>query len=236
MSDADTQSEMPQGDDLIAAEYVLGLLPLSERAILAARIEHDRDFARLAQAWEERLHPLSDEYEQQDLPKTVKEALDRRLFGPASQSQAAHSWWSSLALWRAATAITALALMLTFALPMLTPPQPRQRLVAQLTTQSGEVSYLAIYDADTSSVSLAHLKGTPAPEHVFELWVAQGAEAPISLGVLPNDKQLVVPIDPQISALMTNAAHMAISLEPTGGSPTGQPTGPIQAVGDLLEV
>ncbi|SMP00192.1 hypothetical protein SAMN06265221_1823, partial [Paracoccus laeviglucosivorans] len=31
-------------------------------------------------------------------------------------------------------------------------------------------------------------------------------------------------------------AHMAISLEPPGGSPTGQPTGPVLAVGDLLDI
>jgi anti-sigma-K factor RskA len=236
MTDAFTHGEMPEGDDVIAAEYALGLLSLSERANLASRIEHDQFFARLVQTWEERLHPLSEGYQSQELPKTVKAALDGRLFGVEPKNHPASHWWSSLALWRAATAITALALLLTIALPELSPPSPTQRLVAQLTTESGEVTYLAVYDSDARSVSLAHLKGTPSPDHVFELWIAKGTEAPISLGILADGRKLDVAIDAKISELMTNAAHMAISLEPAGGSPTGQPTGPIQALGDLLNV
>ena len=65
------------------------------------------------------------------------------------------------------------------------------------------------------------------------MWlIADGAGAPVSLGVLPAAQfaELAIPAD-QIAALA--GATLAISDEPLGGSPTGQPTGAILAVGKV---
>ncbi|TIW66389.1 MAG: anti-sigma factor, partial [Mesorhizobium sp.] len=40
------------GDDLFAAEYVLGVLAADERQIASRRIEADAAFARLVDRWE----------------------------------------------------------------------------------------------------------------------------------------------------------------------------------------
>jgi anti-sigma-K factor RskA len=43
-------------------------------------------------------------------------------------------------------------------------------------------------------------------------------------------------IPPDLAARLTPEAMLAISLEPPGGSPTGQPTGPVIASGRLTRL
>ena len=59
------------GDDHVAAEYVLGVLPAEERQALARRIETDAGFARLVEAWEARLSPLNSGYDEVAPPTSV---------------------------------------------------------------------------------------------------------------------------------------------------------------------
>lgn len=222
------------GDEILAAEFALGLLPAVDQAQLARRIETDTSFARLVAKWEERLSPLDDGFRAEDLPPAIKRALDLRLFGQDTPPRA--GLWSSLGFWRGLAGLATAAFLLAVALPALQPPTPAERLAASLTAEGSGVTYLVLYDDQTGSVSLAHLTGEPVEGHDFQLWVAHGADAPVSLGVIPAGESTRVEVSDSIRDLMTTAAHMAISLEPPGGSPTGQPTGPVLAVGDLLEI
>lgn len=225
-----------EGDDSLAAEFALGGLPPDVQAVLARRVETDPQFAARVAHWEERLVPLADGFRPVDLPPAVKRALDLRLFGDAAHGALRRGLWSSLALWRGiAGAATAAFLALLIYLPQQAIP-PSDRLAASLQAEGSSVTYLVLYDSATGSVSLAHLSGDAVQGRDFQLWVAKGAEAPVSLGVIPAGVSTHVEIPDHIRALMTNAAHMAISLEPAGGSPTGQPTGPVLAVGDLLNI
>lgn len=239
MSDTDMDHDLIEGgDDLLAAEFVLGGLPAALQADLARRVERDAGFARLVAEWEERLAPMAEGFVPADLPPAVKRALDLRLFGQTSPRRGI---WSSLTLWRglagAATAAFLLALTVPGLRPAPPPELPGERLAASLAAEGSSVTYLVLYDSATGSVSLAHMTGDPVEGRDFQLWIARGAEAPVSLGVIPAGVSTRVPVtSDQIRDLMTTAAHMAISLEPPGGSPTGQPTGPVLAVGDLLAI
>ena len=77
------------------------------------------------------------------------------------------------------------------------------------------------------------VNGRPPPEpgRVSELWaLAPGAEAPISLGVIPSEGLVNLPagtIQPRRNTLVE------ITSEPSGGSPTGRPTGPLRFIGKL---
>jgi anti-sigma-K factor RskA len=65
------------------------------------------------------------------------------------------------------------------------------------------------------------------PDRDLELWVLPtGAARPVSLGVLPHAGR-VVPV------AWHGAARLLVSREPMGGSPTGQPTGPVVYQGTL---
>ncbi|MEO3387036.1 anti-sigma factor [Mesorhizobium sp. CAU 1741] len=231
------------GDDMLAAEYVLGVLPADERETVAARIEAEPDFARLVEAWQESLSPLDVFYQDVQPPTSLKRALDARLFGAAettpSSSKARPGLLQSLAFWRGLAAACVAALLLVVALPFLqTPPAtpPAERLVASLASDESDVQYLVVYDSRTGEVGLSHVSGEPVTGRVFELWVAEGSGSPVSLGIIPTGANANLPVPPERQAVISPRAHFAISLEPEGGSPTGLPTGPVLAVGDLRSI
>lgn len=230
------------GDDLLAAEYVLGVLAADERLAASRRLEAEPDFARMVDDWEVHLAPLSVEYAQVDPPAAVKAALDRRLFASAAAANAAASarpsFWSSLLLWRGLTAAAVAAFAVAVAVPYMRPPvaAPDARYVASLGADASDVKYLAVYDEDDGEVSLAHVSGAKATDRDFELWMIAGSNAPVSMGVLPAGETIRITITPEIRAKLAAGAVLAISLEPTGGSPTGQPTGPVVAAGDLKSI
>ena len=60
MSDTFDHSGLPE-DELLAAEYALGVLDGIDRATAEQRIARDRSFARQVAAWEERLAPWAAE-------------------------------------------------------------------------------------------------------------------------------------------------------------------------------
>jgi len=224
------------GDDLIAAEYVLGVLDAAERQAASRRIDFEPEFARAVDAWDVHLAPLADAYAPMPPPATVKAAIDKRLFASrAAASAGLTSLWSSLAFWRGLTAAAAAALAIAVAVPYFRAPVPQQeaRFVASLAANNSDVKYLALYDVGYSEISLAHVSGAKGADRDFELWMIEGQRAPVSMGVLPTGETIKITVTPEIRAKLAAGAVLAISLEPTGGSPTGQPTGPVVASGDL---
>ena len=64
----------------------------------------------------------------------------------------------------------------------------------------------------------------------------EGQNAPVSMGVIPVGATAHLAVSPGNKAKLDAGAVLAVSLEPTGGSPTGQPTGPVVAAGDLKSI
>ncbi|TJV41806.1 MAG: anti-sigma factor [Mesorhizobium sp.] len=228
------------GDDMFAAEYVLGVLPADERQIASRRIDSETDFARLVDGWEDHLSPLAAAYPEIEPPASVKAAVDRRLFASTAAAPAEHrpGLWSSLAFWRGLAAAAVAALALYIAVPYVNPPavQPQTRLVASLAADGSDVKYLAVYDAAHHDVSLSHVSGERASGKDFELWMIEGKNAPVSMGVIPSGATAHIVVSPAAQQKLAQGAVLAVSLEPSGGSPTGQPTGPVVAAGDLKSI
>lgn len=227
------------GDDLLAAEYVLGVLPAQERDEATRRIEHDAEFARLVEAWEERLSPLNAGYGEVDPPASVKAALDARLFATRGATPLKPGLLQSLAFWRGVAAAALAALLLVITLPFLQPPPAMptaERLVASLASEETDVRYLVVYDAHAGEIGLSHVTGDREAGRDFELWVIEGDDPPASLGVIPVGANVHLLAPSAVRQKISTGALFAISLEPGGGSPTGQPTGPVVAAGDLRSI
>jgi len=230
------------GDDLLAAEYVLGVLSADERQIASRRIDAETEFAGLVDGWEVNLSPLATAYPEIEPPASVKAAIDSRLFAsPATVTAAAQSrggLWSSLAFWRGLAAVAVAALAIYIAVPILNPPveQPQARLVASLAADGSDVKYLAVYDATHHEVGLSHVSGERAAGKDFELWMIEGKNPPVSMGVIPTGTTAHIIVPPAAQQKLAQGAVLAVSLEPAGGSPTGQPTGPVVAAGDLKSI
>ena len=71
-------------------------------------------------------------------------------------------------------------------------------------------------------------------DRVLELWWAPAQGAPKSLGLIKADGTTVLSRGQLPGGLRGSGIdHMAVSVEPPGGSPTGQPTGPVVFYGKL---
>jgi len=239
MSPVDDNEREFGGDEALAAEYVLGVLPTEERQQAASRIETDPDFARLVDGWEARLAPLADAYEDVPPPASVAPALERRLFASANASQSTKpGFWQSLAVWRALAAASVVALALVVLAPLLAPSggKPGDKLVASLAHEGSDVAFFAMYDAQTGEIGLSHVAGERQTGRDFELWVIEGQNPPRSLGVIPVGEAMRMPVPAGMEPMIGSGSTFAISVEPSGGSPTGSPTGPVVAAGSLRQI
>ena len=57
-----------------------------------------------------------------------------------------------------------------------------------------------------------------------ELLLPTGGAPPVSLGLIPATGNAALPLSAQALAVLAQSSALAVSLEPAGGSPTGQPT------------
>jgi anti-sigma-K factor RskA len=71
-------------------------------------------------------------------------------------------------------------------------------------------------------------------DRVLELWWARAEGPPKSLGLIRADGTTVLRRGQLPGGLRGSGLdHMAVSVEPPGGSPTGAPTGPVVFYGKL---
>jgi anti-sigma-K factor RskA len=72
----------------------------------------------------------------------------------------------------------------------------------------------------------------PAPGKSHELWALASNEKPVSLGLVTRDRRSILQLGAE--AIRDRSLTLAVSVEPEGGSPTGQPTGPVVLTGKLV--
>ncbi|MCC6001797.1 MAG: anti-sigma factor [Pararhodobacter sp.] len=222
------ESGPEERDELLAAEYVLGTLPAEERRALRDRAEVDGAFAARIQAWEARLAPLNDAYEEAPAPDLLPQ-IEARLFGalPVATAPKPRQRWASFG-WRAgAGAVAALVLFLAV---VFWPPAPGPMLLqAELAAEEADLRFAARWDASAGQLELTRIAGDDAPQgQDYELWLIDDSGVPRSLGLLR------APVT-QVSALLAPGVTLAVSLEPEGGSPEAAPTGPVLAAAALTE-
>jgi len=219
----------PDNDDgpMLAAEYALGSLDLAEMREVEARAARDPAFAAEIAWWDGRLAGLAAVVPPVEPPPAL---WSRLALATGVGTQPRRSAWSSPGLWRGTT-VGALALAAAFAAVALLPrlrPQPQQS-VAALAPLTSPATFVAQTQPDGRIVLTAVGPTQAAAGRDFELWaLPQGATRPIPLGVIsPGKRQF----DSQQG--VQAQTQLLVSVEPTGGSPTGQPTGPVVYGGTL---
>jgi anti-sigma-K factor RskA len=217
-------------DELLAAEFVLGVLAGTERAAALRLIERDRNFARMVADWELRLAPWAGEIDEVAAPPQVWDRIAAAL--PAQAAPSA-GWWQSLAFWRGLSLATgALAAACIGALIFLGNAPQKAALVAGL-DGGGQHHFVATIDVTRGSIAVVPASFSADATRVPELWLIPADGKPRPLGLLRADRAVSIPIPPELIAQTVSNAVLAVSLEPPGGSPTGQPTGPVIASGKL---
>jgi anti-sigma-K factor RskA len=117
------------------------------------------------------------------------------------------------------------------------PAQPPVVVVLQSTGGDPAVagSLVASFSGDGRAVVARPLtKVSLQSDRVLELWWAPEKGAPTSLGLIKADGATVLSRGQLPGGLRKSGIdHMAVSVEPPGGSPTGKPTGPVVFYGKL---
>lgn len=221
----------PEELNALAGEYVLGVLEAAQAREIAAALPDNAALRRAVIFWEERLQPLAALSPPADPPADTWSRIAERI-GAAKQSAKAIPLWQRAAPWRWATAAsTAIAACLALYIAVaMAPPGPI--FVAVLhSPQTEQAAWVAT--AGGNGLLVHAIASTALPsDRDFELWaIAPGATRPQALGVIPPNGRLELGALP---AAIGQGGTLAISIEPKGGSPTGQPTGPVVFSGPLV--
>jgi len=228
--------------DQLAAEYALGVLAGDEEERARELECTDADFRDLVALWRGRLAPLMEEVSAVSAPLSLWARIEQRLGKSANDNDA--SIRRRLTMWQGvAGAMTALAAVLAIVLvqqprsvpaPVIVERPSTPPMVAMLGDEVQKMKVVASWDPASRQLVLAVAGDMPAdPNHAHELWVIPAGGTPRSLGVMPSDKQTHMRLADALARLLQQGATIAISIEPAGGSPTGQPTGPVVAAGSL---
>ena len=228
--------------DRLAADYVTGTLRGPARRRLEALLPAHANLRAAVRGWQDRLMPLTAVIPPQRPSPQVWRRIEAHIgAAPAAApvSAAAKGWWAQLVFWRGLSALaTVAALSLAVLLVSPGPAQPPIIVVMNATTPppgtaAGAVlpaSFVASISGDGRAVVTQPLTGVSVEaDRVLELWALVGTNPPRSLGLISASAATVV----RRTRLPSGTDHLAVSLEPPGGSPTGTPTGPVLFVGRL---
>jgi anti-sigma-K factor RskA len=222
--------DQPQLIDALASEYVLGTLRGAARRRFERWRSENWHIASRVQAWEARLMPLALGLPPlAPAPKVWRGIEERIRTAEASRP----SRRTALRALTAAMVFCVIAVGGFFAWRM-NLPLPLEP-VATITGAQGPGVWSIELDAHRERLRAVALAGAVArPGHSFELWaLPKSGGAPVSLGLLPDAGQLERTLSASQHAALADAAQVAVSLEPPGGSPTGAPTGPVLFVAPL---
>lgn len=227
-----------------AAEYVLRLLEGEELMKARRRLASDPDFAADVAWWQARLAPLFDEVGEEPVSplvwQRIAEGLDGRPGGTVVDLRRKLIRWRAGALAAAAAAAVLLAIQLrpepasVPVRPDATRPAPL--LVASLAGEDAPEALTVAYRPESRELVITPARIAAPAERARQLWLIPEGGQPLSLGIVAAEGVQRRVLAPALAARFAAGATVAVSDEPEGGSPTGQPTGDVLAAGSLSVV
>jgi anti-sigma-K factor RskA len=225
--------------DLLAAEYVLGVLSASERRMAERRLEADLAFAREVAFWEERFGGLANAIASVQPPLDGWARVEAAVARAEKERKRSAGLWNNIALWRnlaIGSASVALASVAALIAVTLEPMPGGEPLLARLDAEGGKLSFVAAVTPGGDSLTIVPASLLLPEQKSMELWLIPKGEKPHSLGLIDPNRPLKVEVPKELLDRVNQDAILAVSLEPEGGSPTGQPTGPVIANGKLAQL
>lgn len=235
--------------EMLAAEYAMGSLRGAALLRYEKLLRNRRDWQQSAAWWSDHVHLLADTVTATPPPKRVWQKIEHRLYG-RQQAATSDVWWKRIAM-GSSTAAIALAFVVASNVlhkpePVIVQPAPSVAEIAQapsiavLTDPQAKSAWLLALnknDDGSTEIRATALAGIASkPKKSFELWMLPSDKSkPVSLGLLPQSGQIRVNVSVALSVI-NSGNGLAVSLEPKGGSPSGQPTGPIMYQGKLTQL
>lgn len=215
----------------LAARYVIGSLRGNARRKF---IKLQMQYPKLRDEvifWEQHLNELTQRIPLTPAPKTAWPKIQQRLGWQTTQQSKTNKtpWFAWLSSVTAAILLTIIVQQTLITQPQTVPSTDR---IAVIQNEKARTLWLieqrdnALYVAATGNVD-------PIANEDYQLWMLPAnGEAPISLGLLPQQGQRTLQVPANID--LAQVAALAVSREPLGGSPEAVPTGPVVFTTDLL--
>jgi anti-sigma-K factor RskA len=225
---------MTEDDFERVGEYVLGLIEGEALVSFERRLAAEPELAAAVDRLRQHLAKLDDTVMPIDANPLLWQRIEAQLDTPPAVSppppqRAANDngWLRRMGV--AATVLVALGAGYLAGATMQSAPQPR--LIAVLLNEDGTQPGVIVETFADDSIRLVSLDLAERPDdRVYQVWTLPDPETgPVSMGIFdePGTMRLTGPDLP----LPEDGQLYEITLEPSGGSPTGRPTGPILVKG-----
>ena len=230
----------------VASAFVVGTLAPRARAWVERRLRHDAALCYAITGWQDHLARWVELLAPVEPRPEVWEALARRVaasvppaavvvptdIAPSAPPRPApepERWVGSLPFWRSGAQFAfaaALALAIGLGLALQPPPSPTH--TAVFADGQGRPVWILEARLPEGHLALRALAAAqPPPERAYQLWMLAAGGQAVSLGLLPASGTAELALGVDLGLRLQTAAGLAVSVEPAGGSPTGQPTGPV---------
>lgn len=210
----------------LAADYAIGLMSAPARRRFEQLLLDDAVLRAELANWQESLATLTEALPEHPLPERVWHGITARIEPQVLHVPEKRPLWNWL---RVSTVLCSLVL-LVFLGSLYNRDDARYR----ATLLSADAQPALKVEAFEHYLQVEPLTlAAVAPGRSLELWAIPADGRPISLGVIPPGGEGKVELNEAQRALIGKPLALAVSLEPKGGSPTGQPTGPVLYQGAL---
>jgi anti-sigma-K factor RskA len=227
-------------DDFAAAEYALGTLDATQRATLAARRLREAELDEAIHAWEALLAPLAEVAPEIAPPRDLLPAIEARIRGASPdtpENATVVALERGIRRWRAA-ALAASVIAALLAVGLVARETGRRsaphEYVAILQKDAASPAFEVTVDLDRQELTVRPVAAQAPPGKSYELWLIDAKLGARSLGVI-GDKPRGASLSAYDPSVISGATY-AVTVEPPGGSPTGQPSGAPVFVGKLIPV
>ena len=214
----------------LAADYAIGLMPATARRRFDRLLLDDAALRAELGHWQDALASLTGALPERPVPGHVWAGIQARIEPHVLQVPAKKPLWMNVRLLGAAFAVV-LALFVGVLYQRDTGAQYNATLVSAGQQPALQVRAFADH-LQVEPLVLAAVE----PTRDLELWAIAPGAKPVSLGVVPSAGKGRIQLTKQQQALLKAPLTLAVSLEPHGGSPTGQPTGPVLYQGQLASL
>jgi anti-sigma-K factor RskA len=218
----------PELRERLAAEYALGTLRGRARARLKRWMRDDPELMKEVQSWETRLAPMAQAIDPRSPPARVWNQIERQLGARTKSSRWKALGWMAAG---AAAAMIAVAVLLPLQgdstaayVAVLSDPKTHRPVLVATAERADKVLRVNVLDP------AIHVSGRS-----LELWALPKDGKPRSLGVLSSQERDALKLLAAADQALGDVPTLAISLEPAGGSPSGQPTGPVLYTGPCVK-
>ncbi|MBV1707555.1 MAG: anti-sigma factor [Hyphomicrobiales bacterium] len=227
-------SGLDDNEAMKAAEYALGTLDAAERAAFEAAMARDSKLADAARDWANILAPLAQGVPEVSPPEGMFVRIEQHLPSPAPPLRLASTddvvrLRRLLAGWRRIGLVSsALAASLGVALLVrhVSVPAPAPNMLAVLSPKGAQAPLVVRVEAGARQVVVAAASIRPPAGRSLELWYIAKGQKPLAMGFIDQTRH-VQALPASATDDEIRGAIFAVTVEPPGGGPNGQPTGPI---------